>query len=247
MDDMIAKVQEMLSTEEGKAQMNNLANALGMNNSGSNSGQGDSASGANFDISNLASILSQGGNGGNNGTSGLDLGALSGLLGGGNGANLGMLANLLGGGGGANLGMLASLLGGAGGNNGASGLDLSSLAGLLGGSGNGGGLDLSALSGMLGANSNNNANNSANKNSNNSSEAPPENFGGINFSALMNIQEVLASTNQADDSTINLLLSLKPHFSNERKMKIDQAIKMLKLFTVLPLLKDSGLLNGIFN
>ena len=51
--------------------------------------------------------------------------------------------------------------------------------------------------------------------------------------------------NQEDDNT-KLLLALKPHFSDRRKEKVDQAVKIMHLLSLLPLIKDSGLLGGLF-
>ena len=42
------------------------------------------------------------------------------------------------------------------------------------------------------------------------------------------------------------LLALKPLLREERQSKVDKAVKMLKLFTVWTVLKDSGLLNDLF-
>lgn len=44
-----------------------------------------------------------------------------------------------------------------------------------------------------------------------------------------------------DDSRTKLLLALKPHLSSTRREKVDTALKLLKLFDLLPLLKDSGM------
>ncbi len=166
MDDMFAKMQEILSTEEGKAQLNSLADALGLNsqNHGSNSSQNNSNTQGGFDISQLASMLGQNANSQNNSASGS----------------------------------------------------------------NSGGFDFSALSGLLSGNSDKGTGDS-----------------GLNLGALMGIQQMLGAFNQNDDINTNLLLALRPHFSDERKNKIDQAVKMLKLFTVLPLLKDSGILGNL--
>ncbi len=67
----------------------------------------------------------------------------------------------------------------------------------------------------------------------------------IDINMIMNIQKILGNMNQEDDTT-RLLLALKPHFSQARRDKIDKAIKILHLLSVLPLLKDSGILGGLF-
>jgi len=46
-----------------------------------------------------------------------------------------------------------------------------------------------------------------------------------------------------DDSRTQLLLALKPHLSEERRQKVDSAVKILRMLYLLPLIKESGLLN----
>lgn len=50
---------------------------------------------------------------------------------------------------------------------------------------------------------------------------------------------------QEDDST-RLLAALKPLLSPPRQKKIDEAMKMLRMIKMLPLLRSSGLLDSIF-
>ena len=52
---------------------------------------------------------------------------------------------------------------------------------------------------------------------------------------------VLSQLHQEDDST-RLLQALRPLLSEERRQKLDQAMKLLQLFRLLPLLRGSGLL-----
>lgn len=68
---------------------------------------------------------------------------------------------------------------------------------------------------------------------------------GIDMNMIMQVQKVLSSMNHEDENT-KLLLALKPHFGEKRQEKIDQAIKMLRLLSVLPLLRQSGILGGLF-
>ena len=56
---------------------------------------------------------------------------------------------------------------------------------------------------------------------------------------VMKFAPLLKSVNQEDDST-RLLKALKPFLRDERKKKVDEAIKLLGLMKMLPLLKDSG-------
>ena len=43
-----------------------------------------------------------------------------------------------------------------------------------------------------------------------------------------------------NDHRVKLLLALKPNLSKERQLKVDSAIKILKLIELAPLLKDAG-------
>lgn len=58
---------------------------------------------------------------------------------------------------------------------------------------------------------------------------------------IMGIMSKLNST--AGDNRAELLLALKPHLSEQRRSKVDSAVKILKLIELLPLLKDSGLID----
>ena len=61
---------------------------------------------------------------------------------------------------------------------------------------------------------------------------------------LQSIISVISKMKSAkDDSRVQLISALRPHLSEERKKRADTAIKILKLLDVLPLIKESGLLN----
>lgn len=49
------------------------------------------------------------------------------------------------------------------------------------------------------------------------------------------------------DNRINLLLALKPHLSPEKRKRVDSAVKILKIYDILPLLKESGILDSLLN
>lgn len=110
---------------------------------------------------------------------------------------------------------------------------LQDMMSMLGGS-NGEMPDLSAL---LGGNSGNT----------NGAASPPEDSGpAFNPEMLFTLQKVMGSMKQDDDNT-RLLRALKPHFKEERRAKVDQAIQFLRLFALWPVIKESGLLGGLFN
>ena len=55
---------------------------------------------------------------------------------------------------------------------------------------------------------------------------------------------VLSQLNREDDST-RLLMALRPLLGEERRRKIDEAVKILQLMRLLPMLRDMGGLPGL--
>ncbi len=49
--------------------------------------------------------------------------------------------------------------------------------------------------------------------------------------------------NSSDNPRSQLLNALKPHLSKPRQEKVDTAIKILKVIEILPLMRESGILN----
>ncbi len=62
---------------------------------------------------------------------------------------------------------------------------------------------------------------------------------------IMKIAPLLSSVRQEDDST-RLLHALRPMLGSERQKKLDEAIKLLQLMRIMPLLKGNNLLGGLF-
>lgn len=101
--------------------------------------------------------------------------------------------------------------------------------------------DLSALAGALGALGGG------------SQAGPPPapqstGLGAVNTDALAmaaKVAPLLSQLNQEDDAT-RLLRALRPLLSAERRQKIDEAIKILQLMRLLPLLRGIGGLPGLF-
>ena len=60
------------------------------------------------------------------------------------------------------------------------------------------------------------------------------------------IMQILNALKGANDKSVELLLALRPHLSYERQKRLDTAIKLLKIYSVLPLIKDSNLLGDLF-
>ena len=61
---------------------------------------------------------------------------------------------------------------------------------------------------------------------------------------IMQLTELMGTFSQSDRNT-ELLLALKPHLKEERQKKVEKAVKMLRLFAVWNVAKESGLLNDI--
>lgn len=65
---------------------------------------------------------------------------------------------------------------------------------------------------------------------------------GFDPSQIAGIMSVISRLKDSTgDSRSNLLLALKPLLSAPRQIKVDTAIKLLRLIDMLPLIKDSGL------
>ena len=64
------------------------------------------------------------------------------------------------------------------------------------------------------------------------------------LSAIMRAAPLLAKVNEEDDAA-RLLSALRPLLSEARQKKIDDAGRILKLLHLLPLLRESGLLQNI--
>ncbi len=57
---------------------------------------------------------------------------------------------------------------------------------------------------------------------------------------------LLGQVNREDDST-RLLRSLRPLLSASRQQKLDEAIRILQMMRLMPLLKESGLFSGLLS
>ncbi len=66
-------------------------------------------------------------------------------------------------------------------------------------------------------------------------------FDGFDFDAdsIMKIMRLFNKLkNQPDDNRIRFLYALKPMLTPKRRHKIDEAVQMLRIMTILPLLKE---------
>ena len=74
------------------------------------------------------------------------------------------------------------------------------------------------------------------------SPSPEANDLDIDIGALSGILKKMKGAG-SNDSRIALLLALKPNLSKEKQVKVDSAIKILRLLELAPLLSDMGLFN----
>lgn len=201
MDDLMAKLQQILSTKEGQEQLANIQNMLGQNNS-QNAGQEQNSQPGGFDLSSLAGMFA--GNGGNTAPPPPP--------------------------------QEQSVNG--------NGIDFSTLAGMLNNTGNSnpppqnvqpqnGGMDFSALAGML-----------SGMNGGGDNAASGTGMPNIDMGTILRLQQVFAGMN-TNDKNSQLLLALKPHFSERRQGKVDQAISMMRMFSMMPALRESGIFAGL--
>lgn len=78
----------------------------------------------------------------------------------------------------------------------------------------------------------------------NESEAQGGLFSGLDPEMLIKLMGLLETLNQPDD-TERFLLALKPLLRQENRPKIDSALRLIKLFTILPMLRETGLFDKL--
>lgn len=127
--------------------------------------------------------------------------------------------------------------------------------------------DLSSLFSALGANTNNSQQSKVNTtnseqpdltsllsalgNNNNSNNNMPvattpqnnnNNGLGIDFGTIMKLQGLMQTASQ-NDKTTDLLIALKPLLNEKRQVKVDKAVKLMKIWALYNVAKDSGIIN----
>lgn len=70
-------------------------------------------------------------------------------------------------------------------------------------------------------------------------------FSGLDPGMLLKLLGLFETFNRPSDNE-RFLLALKPLLREENRAKIDSAIRLLKLFSLLPVLKEAGLLERLF-
>ncbi len=68
---------------------------------------------------------------------------------------------------------------------------------------------------------------------------------GFDLSSIMALAGAFSSLS-GDDEQVRFLRALKPLLSDERKGRVDEAVRLLKLVSLLPALQESGLLTNLF-
>lgn len=63
-------------------------------------------------------------------------------------------------------------------------------------------------------------------------------FDNIDFDMIMKAKTIFEKMNSVQSKNADLILALKPHLNAETQNKADQALRILKLFEVLPLLRE---------
>lgn len=69
-------------------------------------------------------------------------------------------------------------------------------------------------------------------------------FNNIDISKVMRLMS--AYSGSGNDDNTRLLLALKPMLSDRRQGRVDEAIQMMKLIAILPLVQESGILGDLF-
>ena len=72
-----------------------------------------------------------------------------------------------------------------------------------------------------------------------------DSMSGDMLSLIGRLAPLMKDINKEDDTT-RLLLALRPFLSDERKKKLDQTGKIMKMLKLLPLLKDFSVFDSLF-
>lgn len=68
-------------------------------------------------------------------------------------------------------------------------------------------------------------------------------FSGLDIGSMAKIAGLLSAAGSTSDNE-RLLMALKPLLREENRGKVDTAMRLLKLISLLPLLRESGLFGG---
>ena len=98
------------------------------------------------------------------------------------------------------------------------------------------GFDFSALSSLLSG---------GNGNTGETAASSDSELGNLDLNMIIKLQQAMSAFHSEDDNT-RFLQALRPLMREERRHKVDEVLRMMKLFSLIPLLKESGLLEKLF-
>lgn len=61
---------------------------------------------------------------------------------------------------------------------------------------------------------------------------------GVDFEMIMKAKNIFEKMNNTQNKNVDLIMALKPHLSKKSQNKADTAMRILRLFEVLPLLRE---------
>ena len=102
---------------------------------------------------------------------------------------------------------------------------------------------IQGLSGLLGQGGGNDNNNPPSLPQ--PSNSPLDMLGADGMQTVMKLMPLLNKIKQEDDTT-RLLYAIKPFLSEQRQKKLDEAVKLIRIINLVPLIKQQGLFNGLF-
>jgi hypothetical protein len=106
------------------------------------------------------------------------------------------------------------------------------------------GIDLNALVSMLGQNGNSNGDLSSGQDQGGSNSGGLD-LGGLDIGSLIKVQNILSNMKR-DDKNTALIRALRPHLKKERQHRVDEALRLMQLASLLPTLRESGILGKLF-
>ena len=83
-----------------------------------------------------------------------------------------------------------------------------------------------------------NQNNNQNNNQNALQSLNSLGLDSLDFNMIMKAKSIFDKMNNTPNKNVDLIMALKPHLRPETQNKADQAMKIIKLFEVLPLLRE---------
>lgn len=70
-------------------------------------------------------------------------------------------------------------------------------------------------------------------------------FSNIDADTLLKLMDIFSKLSEEDKDT-KLLMALKPYLRTENQAKLQRAAMLMKIMSIIPLLRDSGLSGNLF-